>query len=116
MRSAFTGGAAACTADSLEGLEVDAARMRDNLTAGGGRALAERVSFALSSSLGRSAAIEVVTAASNDSAGFRDALLADPRTELTAAEVDELLAPEGYLGSAEALVDRALGRYAEEHS
>lgn len=41
----------------------------------------------------------------------REALLADERTGLVAEELDALLDPTGYLGAAEALVDRALGEY-----
>jgi adenylosuccinate lyase len=46
-------------------------------------------------------------------ASFRDALLADPRTGLTADELDVLLDTTGYLGAAEVLVDRALAQYEE---
>ena len=42
---------------------------------------------------------------------FREALLADERTGLSADELDALLDPTGYLGAAEALVDRALAEY-----
>jgi 3-carboxy-cis,cis-muconate cycloisomerase len=109
---AFAGGAVAAAADALTELEVDPERMRTNLDAGGGLVVAERVSFALTTRLGRSQAHEVVAeAASSDS--FRDALLADPRTGLTPGELDSLLDPTGYLGVAEVLVDRALARYDE---
>jgi adenylosuccinate lyase len=40
--------------------------------------------------------------------------VADPRNPLSAEELDALLDPVGYLGSAEALVDRALDRYDTE--
>ena len=50
---AFAGGAAAAAADARRGLEVDAARMRQNLDASAGLVLAERVSFALTPRLGR---------------------------------------------------------------
>ena len=39
---AYTGGAAAALAGALEGLEVDAARMRANLDLTGGQVVAER--------------------------------------------------------------------------
>ena len=42
---------------------------------------------------------------------LRDELAADPRVELTAAELDAAFDPAGYLGSAEAFVDRALDLY-----
>ena len=107
---AFAGGAAAAGADALGGLEVDPDRMRTNLDASKGLVVAERVSYALTERLGRSVAHEVVGEAARASS-FRDALLADERTGLSARELDVLLAPTGYLGAAEELVDRALGEY-----
>jgi 3-carboxy-cis,cis-muconate cycloisomerase len=107
---AFAGGSAAAAADAVSGLEVDAERMRANLEASGGLVVAERISFALTGRLGRSQAHEVVAAAARTSS-FREALLADERTGLSAEELDALLDPTGYLGAAETLVDRALGEY-----
>ncbi len=107
---AFAGGSAAAAADAVTGLEVDTERMRTNLDAGGGIVVAERISFALAPRLGRSRAHEVVAEAAS-AASFRDALLADERTGLSADELDALLDPTGYLGAAETLVDRALGEY-----
>jgi 3-carboxy-cis,cis-muconate cycloisomerase len=107
---AFAGGAAAAAADAVTGLEVDAERMQANLTASGGLVVAERVSFALTPRLGRSQAFEVVAAAAR-APSFREALLAGERTGLSAAALDSLLDPTAYLGSAEALVDRALAEY-----
>ena len=107
---AFAGGAAASAADAVTSLEVDAERMRANLEASGGLVVAERVSFALIPSLGRGEAYDVVAEATR-APSFREALLADERTGLSADDVDALLDPTGYLGSAEALVDRALAEY-----
>jgi 3-carboxy-cis,cis-muconate cycloisomerase len=107
---AFAGGAAAAAADAVAGLEVDAERMRANLEASGGLVVAERVSFALTPHLGRSRAHAVDSEAAR-APSFRQALLADERTGLSADELDALLDPTGYLGAAEALVDRALGEY-----
>lgn len=104
---AFTGGAIEAAADAVNGLEVNGERMRANLDANGGLVLAERVSFALSPRLGRSHAHEVVAEAARASS-FREALAADARVGLTQEELDVLLDPVGYLGAAEALVDRAL--------
>ena len=108
---AFTGGAVTAAADAVSGLVVDSGRMRDNLEAGAGLVVAERISFALSDRLGRPRAHEVVAEAAR-APSFREALLADERVALSDAEVDELLDPAGYLGSAEALVDRALAEWA----
>ena len=109
---AFTGGAIQAAADAVTGLEVDVERMRANLGASGGLVLAERVSFALTPRLGRSEAHEVVAEAARSSS-FREALAADARVDLTQEELDALLDPVGYLGAAEALVDRALRVYAD---
>ena len=108
---AFTGGAVTAAADAVSGLVVDSGRMRVNLEAGAGLVVAERISFALSDRLGRPRAHEVVAEAAR-APSFREALLADERVALSDAEVDELLDPAGYLGSAEALVDRALAEWA----
>jgi 3-carboxy-cis,cis-muconate cycloisomerase len=109
---AFSGGAVAAAANAVSGLEVDVERMRANLDASGGLVLAERVSLALTPRLGRSQAHEVVAEAAR-APSFREALIADERAALSEAELDALLDPTGYLGAAEALVDRALGRWAE---
>jgi 3-carboxy-cis,cis-muconate cycloisomerase len=108
---AFAGGSAAAAADAVTGLEVDAVRMWANLEASGGVVVAERISFALTARLGRSEAHEVVAEAAR-APSFREALLADERTGLSAEELDPLLDPTGYLGAAETLVDRALGEHA----
>ena len=107
---AFAGGAAAAAADAVGELEVDAGRMRANLEASGGLVVAERISFALTTRLGRGQAHAIVAEAAQ-APSFREALLADQRTGLAADELDALLDPTGYLGAAEALVDRALGEY-----
>ncbi|HEX3290345.1 MAG TPA: 3-carboxy-cis,cis-muconate cycloisomerase [Gaiella sp.] len=110
---AYAGGAAAAAAESLVGLEVDTERMRANLDASEGLIVAERVASALAGELGRGAAHELVAEAAG-APSFREALLADPRNPSSADEVDALLDPTTYLGSAGALVDRALERYAAE--
>ena len=107
---AHTGGALAALAGALESLEVDVAQMRRNLDLTGGLVLAERVSFLLRDRLGRAEAQQVVREAAA-AESFRDALLADPRTGLHAAELDAALDPTTYVGSARELVDRALAFY-----
>ena len=86
--------------------------MRTNLEASGGLVVAERVSFALSPRLGRSQALDVVAEAAR-ARSFREALLVDERVALSETELDALLDPNDYIGSAEALVDRALGEWAD---
>jgi 3-carboxy-cis,cis-muconate cycloisomerase len=109
---AFAGGAVAAAADVVGGLEVDTERMLANLEASGGLVVAERISFELTPRLGRREAHAVVADAAR-ALSFREALLADERVGLPAEELDGLLDPPAYLGSAEALVDRALATYDE---
>jgi 3-carboxy-cis,cis-muconate cycloisomerase len=92
---AFTGGAAASLRRVLEGLEVDAGRMRANLAR---ETVAERLAFALAGQYGREEAHHLVA-------------------ERDWAELDvpeELLDPTTYTGSAEALVERALDHHRKE--
>jgi 3-carboxy-cis,cis-muconate cycloisomerase len=113
----LVGGAAARTRDLLEGLEVRPERMRANLELTGGLLLAERVAGALTGTLGRAGAQELVRRLSREAADsgrpLRAVLLADPtvRERLDEAAVDRLLDPAGYLGSAGQLVDRALAAH-----
>ena len=113
----LVGGAAARTRELLEGLEVDPERMRANLEATGGLLMTERVAAALADALGRVEANDLVRRLAGEAAGsgrtLREVLLADPavRGHLDAAGVDRLLDPEGYLGSAGQLVDRALAAH-----
>jgi 3-carboxy-cis,cis-muconate cycloisomerase len=114
---ALTGGAAASTREALAGLDVHPDRMRANLEATGGLLLAESVAMALAQRIGRPEAHRLVEEASRRAVeggrGLRDELLEDPGVsgELSAEEIDRALDPMGYLGSAEAFVDRALERY-----
>ncbi|WP_051167803.1 lyase family protein [Actinoplanes sp. N902-109] len=90
----------------LEVLEVHADRMRANLDVTHGALLAERVAGALRPVLG-AGAHDVVRAAV-----LRGDLTTDPAitAHLGPDELARLLDPAGYLGSARALVDRALDR------
>jgi 3-carboxy-cis,cis-muconate cycloisomerase len=104
----FTGSAAAWLRDGLEHLEVDPGRMRENLDRTGGAPLAERVTRALASELGRDDADELV----------REALAAGRLKQaagehLGAEEADRLLDPAGYLGAAPTFIDRALKAHRE---
>lgn len=111
---AYAGGAAAALAGALAGLEVDEARMRANLDITGGRVMAERLALLLADRLGRTAARTLVRDASlrADETGRSFAEeLAGHDTGLTSTEIETALEPATYLGSAGALVDRALARY-----
>ena len=114
-----SGGALARVAETLEDLEVDAARMRANLDAAGGLLLGERVALQLAPSLGRIAAHELVERASRGALATRtplgDALRQEPAAVagLGSTTLDELLDPASYLGSAGLFVERALACYRE---
>ena len=113
----LVGGAARRTRELLEGLEVHPERMRVGLAATSGLLLAEHVATGLAGALGRVAAHDLVQRLSRKAAAsgrpLRTVLLADPaiRAHLDEADIDRLLAPEGYLGSAALFVDRALAAH-----
>jgi 3-carboxy-cis,cis-muconate cycloisomerase len=108
------GAAASWLRASLSDLQPDPERMRSNLDMTGGLVLAERVSTELGRVLGRGVAHDVIERAAQTAGDhgrpFGEVLAEDEtvRAHLTAEEIDELLDPEGYLGSAEIFVDRAL--------
>jgi 3-carboxy-cis,cis-muconate cycloisomerase len=104
---AYTGGAAAHMREVLEGLEVDAKRMRANLSQLLG---AEHASFLLAARVGRAEAHELVGEAAR-AESFRDGLLA---AGLSSEEVERVLDPTTYLGAGDAFVDRALAHYEEQ--
>jgi 3-carboxy-cis,cis-muconate cycloisomerase len=106
---AVTGSAAAWLRTSLEGLRVDSKRMRANLDATGGLLMAERVATALAPELGRLQAHELVERAAASGEPFADAL--ERATELGRAQIERLLDPSEYLGSAGEFVDRALAAH-----
>jgi 3-carboxy-cis,cis-muconate cycloisomerase len=113
----LVGSAAAWSRELLEGLEVDPDRMRANLDAAGGLPMAEAAVAALAGPLGPARARELVDqaarAAAEDGRPLRDTLLATPEVaeRLGPAAVDRALDPERYLGSAQALIDRALAAH-----
>jgi 3-carboxy-cis,cis-muconate cycloisomerase len=116
---ALTGGAASSLGDALDGLEVRADRMRENLEATGGVLMAESVVTALAERVGQRRARELVDGAVGralDAGGsLRDELISDEAvsSELSEQEIDRALDPAGYLGSADSFIDRALSRYGE---
>jgi 3-carboxy-cis,cis-muconate cycloisomerase len=112
-----TAGAAARVRAALEGLHVDAGRMRANLDSGNGLPMAESLALALAPQLGRPEAQKLVGALSTRAAAegitLHQAAAADPRVAniLAPAALDHALDPAAYLGSASALIDRALAGY-----
>lgn len=110
---AATGSAAAWLAEALQRLEVRPQAMRANLARTGGRLLSERVADALTPPLGRERAVELVRqaslAADDQGRALRDVLSRydEVTAHLTGSDLDALLDPAGFLGSAEAFIDRA---------
>jgi 3-carboxy-cis,cis-muconate cycloisomerase len=108
------GSAASWVRECLENLQVDASRMRANVDLSGGLILAERVTTILTPMLGRLATHDLVERAAQEAnAGgrpFAQVLIDDPQiaAHLGPQEVAQLLDPAGYLGSTDALIDRAL--------
>jgi len=110
-----TSGALDAIVDLAEGLEVDTARMRQNLDATHGLIMAEAVSFALAEKIGKADAHQVVEAASKkavaDKKHLRDVLTSDSKVtaQLDANKLAGLFEPMAYQGASQALIDRLLG-------
>jgi 3-carboxy-cis,cis-muconate cycloisomerase len=115
----LVGSAAAWGRELIEGLRVDARRMRQNLDAAQGSLLAERVATRLVPELGRLEAHALVRRATRfakeEQRPFVDALFDDDecrfglsKAGLDRARVEQALDPLTYLGSTNAFIDRAL--------
>jgi 3-carboxy-cis,cis-muconate cycloisomerase len=110
----LTAGALDQTARIMEGLQVDAARMRHNLNATHGLIMAEAVSAALAPKLGRDAAHALIEEACRRTVELkkplREVLAQDAKVGklLSPADLKRLLDPVNYLGAAEQFVDRVL--------
>ncbi|KWX01054.1 adenylosuccinate lyase family protein [Carbonactinospora thermoautotrophica] len=110
----YTGAALALACRLLEGLDVDAARMRANLDARGGYVLSEPVMRVLADRVGKHTAHQIVYEAAlagrERGVDLGTALLADPRIaeRLTPEEIARCLDPHAALGAAPAFVDRVL--------
>ncbi|MEO8164877.1 MAG: 3-carboxy-cis,cis-muconate cycloisomerase [Betaproteobacteria bacterium] len=110
----LTAGALGHLVPMVEGLEIDAARMRHNLDATRGLILAEAVSVALAPKFGRDSAHHLVEAACRRAItlgkSLRDVLADDAKisAQLTAGELDRLLDPANYLGASEQFINRVL--------
>ena len=114
----LAGSAATTLRELLEGLDVDADRMRADLDATGELVMSESVAAALSKSIGRPAAQELVAAAAAASArsgrAFREVLADTPEVSrvLGADGLEAALDPRGYLGVTDQLIARALAEHA----
>jgi 3-carboxy-cis,cis-muconate cycloisomerase len=113
----LTSGALDAIAEVVEGLEVDAARMRANLDLTQGQIFAEAVQMALAPRIGRDTAHSLVAGACRRVAAeglhLRHILERDPKVSgsLDAQALDRLFDPEQYLGESGAYIERALARY-----
>ena len=103
----------------LAGLEVDTARMAQNLDLSGGLIVAEAVMMGMAPYLGRQVAHDVVYDACRLAARDRR-LLADVLKEnpvvsgkLTSRQIESLCDPANYLGSAPQMVDRTRAWYGQ---
>ncbi|WP_044901174.1 3-carboxy-cis,cis-muconate cycloisomerase [Pseudomonas sp. CFII64] len=98
-------------------LEVDTARMLENLDSTKGLVLAEAVSIALAKRLGRDAAHHLIEqccrSAVEQGSHLRQVLGQHPQVsaELSTAELDQLLDPANYLGQAGRWVERAMAEH-----
>lgn len=110
----LTGSAAATTRELLSGLEVDVGKLLADLDLTGSLLMSESVATALSGSLGRTGAQELVELAARrsgqDGRSFREVLLELPEVAdaLGAEGVDRALDPARYLGATDELIERAL--------
>jgi 3-carboxy-cis,cis-muconate cycloisomerase len=100
--------------EMLEGLEVDPARMRQNLDATLGLSLTESLVMALAQKMGRAEAQHRVEAVSKlalaSGRQLSEVAKAEPAIagNISTQEIDRALNPANYLGSANAMIDAAL--------
>jgi 3-carboxy-cis,cis-muconate cycloisomerase len=104
----------------LQGLEVDTARMMENLNSGGGLIMSQGVMMGLAPHVGSIAAHDAVTAAAqraiNAGTTLRDELggVDEIRAHLDDAALDALLDPVAYAGAAKEMTDRVLAHAREQ--
>ena len=116
----LAGGALAQTKAAIEGLEVDAPRMRANLETTRGLVMAEAVQMALAEKLGKLEAHDLVEAACHkavqEGRHLREVLAEEQEVteHLGDAALDRLFDPLGYVGEAAAFVDAVLARATAE--
>jgi 3-carboxy-cis,cis-muconate cycloisomerase len=111
-----TGAAMSAMADVVEGLTIDAARMRRNLDDTRGVIFAERLSVTLAPIVGRARAAELVKSAVQETqrtgSTFADVVRGTPELAamLSVSDLAGLGTPETYVGSAETFRQRLLAR------
>jgi 3-carboxy-cis,cis-muconate cycloisomerase len=113
----YTARAVAGVRAALEGLEIDAERMQANLELTRDLIMAESLTMALASKLGRPAAFKLVEKLSKQVAesGRTLSQIAGANQQVAAvlspAELQKALDPAQYLGSSMTFIDRALSAY-----
>jgi 3-carboxy-cis,cis-muconate cycloisomerase len=101
----------------IDGLQVDTERMRRNIDASRGMVMAESVTLALATSLGRAQAHQIVEAACHKAYAENSDLLTVLQTEhevigvLSEQRLAQLFDPLSYVGEAGNFVDRVLEAY-----
>jgi 3-carboxy-cis,cis-muconate cycloisomerase len=109
-----TSGALSPIVDIAEGLDVDTARMHDNLDLTGGMIMAEAVSMKLAEKIGKADAHKLIEAASRKAhvanRHLKEVLADDEAViaHLPAKELAKLFDPLNYQGVAQLLIDRLL--------
>ncbi len=112
----LTSGSLAQSLEILRDLDVDAEQMRANLDLGGGLLMAEAVMMGIAPIIGRNQAHELVFAAAgraNDAGRtLREELIEDEAImqHVSVEQLDQLLDPSNYTGSAGAMVDQVLDK------
>ena len=112
----LAGGALHHLANMLPGLQVDVARMRENLDATRGLIFAEAVTMALGDRLGKMPAHMLVEAACKkalvEKRHLKDVLLQEPGLHgyLTPADLESLFDVRNYLGSADTFISTVLAQ------
>jgi 3-carboxy-cis,cis-muconate cycloisomerase len=110
----LTSGAVAQMRTALEGLTVDAERMRENLERTQGLIFAEATMMALAPAIGRGAAHNKIEEASHQAIEakrhLRDVLMADKEIvgALSKEKIEALFDPMNQIGSSDAFISRAL--------
>jgi len=118
----LAGGSAERLKTMLEGLEVDPARMRENLDAALGLPMAESLAMALAEKVGRDKAKHWMEAASKKAVSSGRTLAAVVKEEpaitgnLSADEIERALEPARYLGAADAMIDAAVAEFTRKES
>jgi 3-carboxy-cis,cis-muconate cycloisomerase len=98
----------------VDGLEVHEEKMTHNLRATHGLILAEAVAIALAKHMGKLPAHHLIERAASKALesgrSLRDVLLEDKqvREHLSETEINKLLDPKNYTGSAESMIDQVL--------